>query len=105
MIEFPDVPAVRVVTIGAPLSETAFVHIIALVAVTAFFARAFVAGVRVALRARDNDVQSDERKSAQVMIKCNVGAPAVRLMALFAVSPKFSGVNVLSAMTVVAGGV
>ena len=102
VIEFPNVPAVRVVAVGALFAESAFMDVVALMATIAFLAHAFVARARVTLRARHGNVKTDEWKTAQVVIERDIDSPPFRLVALFAILAELARMNVLRAMAAVA---
>jgi hypothetical protein len=55
----------------------------------------------MALRARHGDMQSDQREAAQVVIKCHIGTPTFRLMALLAIRTQLACVHILCAMALV----
>ncbi len=63
MIEFPNTPAIRRVAVDALFAEAAFVYVVAFVAAVTVFSDTFVSAAGVALRARDSDMQTDQRKA------------------------------------------
>lgn len=76
VIEAPDIPAVRVMALGAGLAQTLAVHVIFFVAlVTGAFNRPVV-GVRVTFLTGGDGVQPNQGKTGHVMIKDGFLAPA-----------------------------
>jgi hypothetical protein len=78
------------------------VYVIARVTTVAVAGCAFITRTDMGLRARHGDVQAHQREAAEVMIERNVHAPTLWLVALLATCAKFSAVDVLCTMTLVA---
>jgi len=85
VVELPNIPAVRVVAVDALFAQGAFVYVVALMTAATILRDAFVARAHVTLHAGNGDVQSKQRKAAQIVIKRDFDSPALALMTLLAV--------------------
>jgi hypothetical protein len=77
VIEDPQRPTVRGMTIFAFLAEAALVHVIVRMAIDASRRSPSEGQCRVALYAAHHPVQSEEREFPQVMIEYDVAAPGI----------------------------
>lgn len=98
VVEVPDRPPVGRVTRPAGAAEPALVDIGALVAPDTIPRHALELRLAVALHAWHSDVQPDQRKVREIVVKDQCSPPGLNPMALLAVAPKFPGVYVTRAM-------
>src|SRR5216684_3893908 len=98
MIKNPQRPAVGRMAALAFLAEAALVHVIVRMALHAYRRRPAVGQRRVALRAADDAVQSEQREFRQVMIECHVGPPRNLAMTGFAPAVDLAAMRVFAAM-------
>src|SRR5450631_1581558 len=98
VIENPQRPAVGRMAALAFLAEPAFVHVVARMAVDASRRCLTEGHGRVALRAADHPVQTQQREFAQVMIEHDAGPPRILSMTGFAAALELAAVRVFAAM-------
>ena len=98
MIELPQRPATRRVATGTLFAEGPFVHIVMCVAIVATHGRAAVYERRVALRAANNAVQTEQRIPGQVVIERDIRAPSLLTMTDIAIASQLPAVWIFAAM-------
>ncbi len=75
MIELPERPAIRVVTIPAPRAQRALMLVVLFVTSTAFDRCITVSGRQMAFLARRRRVKSDEGEARESMIEFHLRTP------------------------------
>lgn len=105
VIELPDQPVVRVVTVGTVPAECLAVCVIVGMAVDTFDAGIAKYRTQVTGFATDRRVLPDQRKFSQVMIETHVHLPADFVMAAGAIGALFLCVAVVELVTAVTIGI
>ena len=100
VVEGPDVPAVRRMTVVAPLTEASPVLVCGLVAAVAICCGACIRRCEVALLAWHGDVLADQRESTQVVIEAHLRAPTIVTVAAVASSSELACVHIVRSVTV-----
>ena len=99
VVELPHAPAIRGVAVLALISEAAFVNIRFLVATQASRGLDPEGSARMALFARNRDVQAEKRKFRQVVIEVDHRLPALGQMTIVAGGAQPGSVNVTCPVT------
>ena len=102
VIECPQCPAIRVVTVTAPGPEALAVLVVTSVTIRARQGCVFIGGRNVTLFAGDHGVQADEGEGRQVMVKEYFCTPSLFVVALVAFLPLLSFVDVVILMAAIA---
>ena len=98
VIELPKRPAIRRVATVTLFAEAPFVHIVMGVAIVATHGSGAVYQRRVALRAADNTVQTEQRILGQVVIERDIRAPGLLTMTGIAIASQLRAVWIFAAM-------
>lgn len=104
VIESPNIPAVAVVATCTVLTQATLVYIVGLMAAVAIGLGILELQREMALLAGHGNVQSHQRKIAEIMIETDFAAPRVGNMTLIALTAQLAGVCILGAMATDAGG-
>lgn len=104
VIELPETPPIRIMTVFAIWAETPFVLIIRLVTAHAIQPGVLVSVVQMAFFAGSDCVKADEGKSGEIMIEEHFHSPTPLIVTAFTILPFLASVDIILVVTDVAVG-